>query len=401
MTIVNAALRDKEFNGGAAMTAVAAMIAVLFAGSTVLTPLYIIYKQAFGFSQITLTLVYAVYVIGNLAALLLFGRVSDTAGRRPVALAAMAVAVVSALVFLFAGNVVSLDAARILSGLGIGVGAGTGTAWLAELIAAEDKSRATLIATSTNFLGLGLGALASGLLAEYAPLPLRLTFLVYLVALIVVAILIWRTRETVPRPGSLARISMRPRLSVPSEIQAPFVAPAVTGFGAMALVGFYAALAPSILAQQIHITSHAAAGALFFELAIVASLTILATARLSSRRAMLSALALMIPTVALIVAAQIFASMVVMVIATSSCGIAAALGYRGGLQVVNQIAPRGRRAEVVSAFFICCFCGNALPVIGIGIVSTLADPITASLAFALMIVAFSLVALGFGLRYAR
>jgi hypothetical protein len=90
-----------------------------------------------------------------------------------------------------------------------------------------------------------------------------------------------------------------------------------------------------------------------------------------------------------------------MIIATASCGIAAALGYRGGLQVVNQIAPAGRRAEVVSAFFTCCFCGNALPVIGIGIVSTFAGAITASLAFAAMISLFSLVALGFGLKYAR
>lgn len=402
MSILNAApARDKQFNGGIAMTAVAAMIAVLFAGSTVLTPLYIMYKQAFGFSQITLTLIYAVYVVGNLAALLLFGRLSDSAGRRPVALAAMAVAVVSALVFLFAGNVVALDIARILSGLGIGVGAGTGTAWLAELIASENKSRATLIATSTNFLGLGLGALASGLLAEYAPLPLRLTFVVYLLALVVVAVLIRRTRETVARPDGLARISLRPRLSVPAEIRAAFVAPAVTGFGAMALVGFYAALAPSILALELHETSHAAAGALFFELAIVASVTILATARLSSRAAMLIALGLMIPTAALVVAAQLFGSMTIMIAATSSCGIAAALGYRGGLQVVNQIAPRDRRAEMVSAFFICCFCGNALPVIGIGIVSTLAGTITASLAFAAMIAVFSLVALGFGVKYAR
>ena len=53
MTIVNEVIHDKEFNGGPAMTAVAAMIAVLFAGSTVLTPLYIIYKQAFGFSQVS------------------------------------------------------------------------------------------------------------------------------------------------------------------------------------------------------------------------------------------------------------------------------------------------------------------------------------------------------------
>ncbi|MER8502935.1 MFS transporter [Mesorhizobium sp. M0208] len=393
--------RDHELGGRAAAAAVAAMIAALFAGSTALTPLYIIYKQVFGFSQITLTLVYAVYVIGNLAALLMLGRVSDVIGRRPMALAGMAVAVVSAVVFLFAENVAWLDIARILSGLGIGVGAGTGTAWLAELLPTDDKSQAATIATSTNFLGLGLGALGAGLLAEYAPWPLRLTFVVYLAMLATVTLLVWRTRETVSRPGKLADVSMRPRLSVPDDIRASFVAPAVTGFGAMALVGFYAALAPSILAQQLQVTNHAEAGALFFELAIVTAATIVVTARLSSRAAMFAALALMIPTVALIVAAQVFASMAIMIAGTALCGVAAALGYRGGLQVVNEIAPAARRAEVVSAFFICCFCGNALPVIGIGVLSTVAGATVASLAFAGMIVVFSLVALGFGAKYAR
>ncbi|MER8707088.1 MFS transporter [Mesorhizobium sp. M1088] len=393
--------RDYELGGRVAAATVAAMIAALFAGSTALTPLYIIYKQVFGFSQITLTLVYAVYVIGNLAALLMLGRVSDVIGRRPMALAGMAVAVVSAVVFLFAENVAWLDIARILSGLGIGVGAGTGTAWLAELLPTDDKSQAATIATSTNFLGLGLGALGAGLLAEYAPWPLRLTFVVYLAMLATVTLLVWRTRETVSRPGKLADVSMRPRLSVPDDIRASFVAPAVTGFGAMALVGFYAALAPSILAQQLQVTNHAEAGALFFELAIVTAATIVATARLSSRAAMFAALALMIPTVAMIVAAQVFASMTIMIAGTALCGVAAALGYRGGLQVVNEIAPADRRAEVVSAFFICCFCGNALPVIGIGVLSTVAGATAASVAFAGMIVVFSLVALGFGAKYAR
>ncbi|MER9475544.1 MFS transporter [Mesorhizobium sp. M0520] len=318
--------RDHELGGRAAAAAVAAMIAALFAGSTALTPLYIIYKQLFGFSQITLTLVYAVYVIGNLAALLMLGRVSDVIGRRPMALAGMAVAVVSAVVFLFAENVAWLDIARILSGLGIGVGAGTGTAWLAELLPTDDKSQAATIATSTNFLGLGLGALGAGLLAEYAPWPLRLTFVVYLAMLATVTLLVWRTRETVSRPGKLADVSMRPRLSVPDDIRASFVAPAVTGFGAMALVGFYAALAPSILAQQLQVTNHAEAGALFFELAIVTAATIVATAPLSSRAAMFAALALMIPTVALVVAAQVFASMAIMIAGTALCGGAAALG---------------------------------------------------------------------------
>ncbi|RWD67154.1 MAG: MFS transporter [Mesorhizobium sp.] len=393
--------RDHELGGRAAKAAVAAMIAALFAGSTALTPLYIIYKQAFGFSQVTLTLVYAVYVVGNLGGLLFLGRVSDVIGRRPAALAAMGVAVVSALFFLSAENLAWLDVARILSGLGIGVGAGAGTAWLAELIEGKDKSRAAIITTSTNFIGLGVGALMAGLLAQYAPWPLRLTFAVYLVLLALVTVLIWRTRETVSSPGRLSDVSLRPRLSVPDNIRAQFVAPAVTGFGAMALVGFYAALAPSILAQQLHVTNHAEAGGLFFELSMVAAITIVATARLASRSTMLAALVLMIPAVALVVAAQIYASMVLMIAATAVCGAAAALGYRGGLQVVNQIAPADRRAEVVSVFFVCCFCGNALPVIGIGVLSSLANATVASLAFAGMIIVFSLVALGFGVKYAR
>jgi MFS family permease len=391
-----------ELGGAAAICVVAAMIGVLFAGSTLLTPLYIIYKQRFGFSQISLTLIYAAYVLGNLAALLLFGRLSDEIGRRKTAVAAMVLAIVSALIFLFARGIVSLYAGRILNGLAIGIGAATGTAWLAELIGSDDKSRATVIATSTNFAGVGIGALMSGLLAEYASSPLRLPFIVYLLMLVVVSVLVWLSPETILRPApNIGQLSMRPRLSVPSEIRAQFVAPAVTGFGAMALVGFYAALAPSLLAEQLHEPSHAAAGAVLLELAVVVSVCIVATKSLSSRAAMLWSLALMLPSVALLVSAQIAASMPIMIAATAACGIAAGLGYRGSLQVVNQIAPPDRRAEVVSSYLICVFSGNALPVIGVGVISTLASSTAASLVFAVTIGMFALVALFFGAKYPR
>jgi MFS family permease len=276
--------RIVELRGTMATCAVAAMIGALFAGSTVVTPIYVIYKQQFGFSQISLTLIYAAYVVGNLAALLLVGRLSDQIGRRRTAVIAMAIAIASAAIFLFARGIAALYIGRILSGLAIGIGAATATAWLAELIAREDKSRATVIATSTNFLGLGIGALISGMLAEYASHPLRLPFIVYLVMLVAVSVLVWLTRETVLHAApNIEQMSMRPRLSVPPEIRTQFVAPAVTGFGAMALVGFYATLAPTLLAEQLHETSHAAAGAVFLELAVVVAATIVATQSLSSR----------------------------------------------------------------------------------------------------------------------
>jgi MFS family permease len=390
---------SRPLDGAAATAAVGAMIAALFAGSTLLTPLYIIYQHQYGFSRITLTLVYAVYVVGNLASLMWFGRLSDTFGRRATALPAIGVTIVGSLVFLFATGTAELYVGRILTGLGISVGAGTATAWLAELIASKDKSRATIAATSANFLGIALGAAIAGVLAQYAPWPLHLSFVLYILVLVALAVLIALTRETVAHPRfDLSRLSLRSPLGVPRDIRTQFVAPAVAGFGALALVGFYAAIAPSVLVERLHETSHAVAGALLFELGIVSAATLVLTGRLSSRTAMLWALALMIPSVILVVAAQLAASMPLMLVATAACGVAAALGYRGSLQVINEIAPSDRRAEVVSSYLLCVFCGNALPVIGVGVLATLASPAVASLAFAALIIVFAVVALVFGTR---
>jgi MFS family permease len=286
-----------------------------------------------------------------------------------------------------------------LSGLAIGIGAGTGTAWLAELIGEESKARATVLATAANFTGLGIGALVAGMLAQYFAWPLQLPFIVYLASLAAVMALVWLAPETVAGPQmSIKDLSIRPRVSVPEQIRAKFVAPAVTGFGSMALVGFYAALAPTLLANQLHITNHAIAGAVFLELAVVVAGTIIVTRNLASRSAMLIALALMLPSVAILVAAQLETSLALLIVATALCAVASGLGYRGSLQVANQIAPADRRAEIVSAYFICGFAGNALPVIGVGVISTLAGPIQASLAFAVTISIFALVALAFELR---
>jgi MFS family permease len=400
MTYLGTTHARTELHGTATLAAVATLIAVAFGLSTLLTPLYIMYKQAFGFSQITLTLVYAVYVIGNIAALLFLGRVSDCAGRRLMALSAIAILIVAALVLLFADSIAALYAGRILTGLGIGIASGTGNAWLVDLLEARHKRRAATIGTATNFLGLGLAPLLSGLLAQYAPWPLHLSFVVYLVLLGAAGALVWFTQETV-RPQRWARIDFRPRLSVPAGIRAQFVAPAITGFGLMALVGFYSALMPVILSQDLHIESHAAAGALFFELAGVVAAVIVASEPLNSSTAMLSSLALMIPAAAATVAAQVTASLAVMVAATALVGVAAGFGYRGSLQVVNRIAPETKRAAVVSSYFVCCFIGNALPVIGVGVLSSLVGATVADSAFAGMIIVFALVALWFGARYRR
>lgn len=369
------------------------LIGVAFAGSTIITPLYVLFEDSFGFSKMMLTLIYASYVVGNLVALLCFGRLSDQIGRRAAAMPALAILALSSLTFMAANGVTALFIGRILAGFGVGIATGTGTAWLTELIGGKDKARATSLATGSNFLGIALAPLAAGLLADFAPWPLDLPFAAYLAVVAVTAVLVIRTRETVAAPKHLTEVSLWPRIGIPRDIRTAFVAPGLAGAAAMALIGFYAALAPSLLAESLHMTSHALAGGVVCELGLMVAGAILLTRNVSGRRAMAWALWLMLPSVALIVVSQAYGSLIGMLAATAFCGAASGLGYRGSLQVVNEIAPAAQRAEVLSAYFICCFTGNSVPVIGVGIITMQAGALAASASFAVLIVLFALAAL--------
>jgi predicted MFS family arabinose efflux permease len=377
----------------------AALVALMFMASTLVTPLYVLYQQVFGFSDLTLTLIYAAYVLGNLAALLFLGRLSDEIGRRRTALPAIALAILSTALFLFARGTAWLACGRALSGFAIGLASGAGTAWITELLKGGDKARAALIATTANFIGLAIGALLAGCLAQYAPWPLELPFAVYLAALLLLAIVINATRETVANPARLAQVSLRPRLGVPRSIRARFIAPAVCGFGTFSLIGFYAALAPTLLKERLQITNLAVGGAVVAELFVVSAIAMVATRRVDPSRAMLGGLWLLLPSLALLVASNALGSLALLLADTALIGACAALGYRGSLQVVNQIAPPERRAEVVSSYFVACFVGNSLPVIGIGALSAVWGSLAAMGVFAAIIGAFALAALAAGMKY--
>jgi MFS family permease len=389
-----------QLTGVRATAAVAVMIAVMFMASTILTPLYVLYEQAFGFSRVTLTLIYGVYVVGNVVALLFFGRLSDQIGRRPAALPAMAAAALSALAFLFATDTAWLFVARALTGLAVGIAAAVGTAWIAELDQAQDKSRATVVSIVGNFAGLGAGPLFAGVLAEYAPWPLRVPFISYLAILTIAAVLIHRTRETVVhRVSRFEKVSFKPRLGVPEGIRMQFVAPAATVFSTFALSGVYFALLPSILSESLHIENHAVGGAIVCELAITAAACIVATRRLGSRTSMSSGLALLLPSLAALVVAQAAGSVPILLLATALSGVSGALGYRGSLQVVNQIAPPDRRAEVTSTYFLMGFLGNSLPVVGIAVLAAASTIMIANVVFAITIAALACAALVAAVKY--
>jgi MFS family permease len=381
-----------------ALTLVANALGVMFVGAVLPTPLYPLYQQAFGFSGVTLTLIYAVYVLGNLIALLFFGRLSDQIGRRIVILPAIGFGIASALAFAFAAGTPWLFAARALSGFSTGLASGTATAWIAELY--DDRGTASRIAAGANFFGCSAGPLLGGLLAQFAFWPLRLPFIVYLSLLCATAGAILFAPETLAEPKPLREASLKPRFGVPQQIWLRFIAPAATAFATFALIAFYSALIPSLLADRLHQPAPLVAGLVVCELFGIAAITILSTGKLESRATMFSALALLLPSVWILVGAELARSLPLLIFAAALGGITGGLGYRGSLEVVNRIAPADRRSETVSSYLIACFAGNSVPVIGIGLLSARLGSLTAHIIFAAVITALAGLAFWTGVEFA-
>jgi hypothetical protein len=131
-------------------------------GTTLPTPLYVIYQAQWHFPTSLITLIFATYAVGVLAALLAAGRSSDQVGRRPVLAAAIGLSIASAVTFILAPGTGWLFAGRMLSGLSAGLMTGTATAALTETAPPGSGHRASLVSTTANsalslrFRGFGI-----------------------------------------------------------------------------------------------------------------------------------------------------------------------------------------------------------------------------------------------------
>jgi MFS family permease len=370
---------------------------IIYVGSTIPTPLYMLYRREFGFSEIVLTLIYAVYVLGSLCALLFFGRLSDQIGRRPVMLAVLIVTAISTLIFIFEDNLAMLFVARLLSGLGVALTTGTLTAWLTEVYPRKQAQRATTLVVATSVLGLGVGPLLAGFLAQFEPLALRLVYYVFLGLLAIAAAILSRLPETVEETQEM---SLRPRVGVPAEQRQQFITPAVTAFVTFAVSGFYTALLPSLLANSLLIQSHAVDGAVVFEMFVLGFTAVMLTGGLDSNRLMLTGLGLLIPAVALLISAQRLESLPLLLLATALGGASYSLGFAGSLRVVNEMAPAERRSEMISAFLLFCYAGISVPVIGVGLLTQYLNASLAVLTFGIVLAVMAAAVLPLGVKYA-
>ena len=361
-------------------------------GTTLPTPLYVVYQAKWRFSAGTVTVIFAVYAAAVLVTLLLAGRSSDQAGRRPVLAAALAASALSTMAFVVAPDEGVLLVGRVLSGLSAGLMTGTATAMLAELRPAPaSRGRASLAATAANMGGLGLGPLMAGLFAQYLPHPTTLVFEVYLAVLVAGGLCLRFVPETV---SPHRRASLRfAGLGVPERGRSEFLAAAVAVFAAFAVLGLFSSLVPGFIGGVLHQGSHAVQGAVVFLIFATGTVTQIALARISSRRVALAGLGLLLAALGLIVAALAQAAMALFLAGTVVGGVAVGAIFLASLATASRLAPPERRGQVISAFFVACYAGLIIPVVGVGVLSGFIGTYPAVLAFSLLLAALCLLSL--------
>lgn len=355
--------------------------AAIMVGTTLPTPMYAMYAQQMHFAVLTTTVIYATYAGGVLFALLAFGRWSDAIGRRPVLLAGVVFALASAAVFLVADSVSLLLVGRVLSGLSAGIFTGTATAAVIEAAPENWRTRAAAVATVANIGGLGIGPLLSGLLVEYAPAPLHLSFVVHIVLAALAGVAVLIVPETSERIGGIGA----QRLSIPVEVRAVFVIASLAAFAGFAVTGLFTAVAPSFLSQVVGNDNHAVAGLIACSIFAASAVAQVAARNMNPQRAVAVGCAILVAGMVILAVALQRSSLAGLVAATVVSGIGQGISFSRGLAAVAERTPADRRAEVSSTYFVVAYVAISLPVVGEGLAARQWGLQTAGVSFAVAV----------------
>src|SRR5258708_5437200 len=261
-------------------TVVAVITAMTFAAcGAAPTPLYPLYQESFGLTAFTVTIIFAVYVLSLLAALLTVGSLSDHTGRRPAIMAALVLNVAAMLMFMMADSAIALIAARAVQGFATGLA----TATLGATILDTDRGRGPILNSITAFGGLTLGSLGAGALVTYAPDPHQLVYFVLLVISAVEALVLWHMPESVrPKPGALA--SLWPHVRVPARARGALTQAAPLTMASWALGGFYFSMMPSLVLVATGITLPVVGGLVVSALTLSAAISVLSLRKSTPQR---------------------------------------------------------------------------------------------------------------------
>jgi predicted MFS family arabinose efflux permease len=353
--------RSRYLSRNAAFYLLASITVSFLAGSSAPTPLYALYQAQWGFSPTTVTVIFGIYALAVLLALLFTGRLSDHLGRRPVLIAATATQAATMVLFATASGVGDLMLARVIQGLATGAAVGAVGAGMIDL----NKERGATANAVAPAFGTATGGILSGYLVQYLPAPTHLVYAVLGVIFVLQGIGIVLMADTIaPAPGALA--SLKPQLSLPAAVRGPLLLALPVLVASWALAGFYASLGPMLVRGMLGVGSALLGGLALFVLAASAGLAVLVLQHREPRAMMTLGASLLAAGVGVAVWSLPHHAIVLFFAGTAIAGMGFGAGFQGAVRSIVPFAAPHERAGVLSIVFIVSYLSMGVPAIAAG-----------------------------------
>ena len=354
--------RRPTIPAGLAFAGAAITFTSLYLAAGALTPLLVVYKDQWGFPASLLTLAFAAYAIGFLAALLTLGSLSDRIGRRPVLIGALTVQLASNVMFLVAPDVGWVVAARIVQGIAGGAATAAFTAALVELAPPKRKRFGAILGSVGVTGGLAFGSLLAGLAIQLSSQANSIVFVTLTIVTVVGIGVAALSPETVTRaPGALR--SLIPRVSVPAAARQEFVAAAPVLAAVWMLAGLSGGLAPSMVRSVFLLDSGLLNGVTGFVAPATSAVIGLAFARLDPRLTMTVGIYASVVGPIAIIGGVLAGSLTTMIIGQVIAGVGFGAAFTAALRLILPLAAERQRAGVVAAIYVVSYVAFGVPIV--------------------------------------
>ncbi|RFA19455.1 MFS transporter [Subtercola boreus] len=361
-------IRLTRFSRRGSFWASAAVLALCLWASGAPSVLYPTYAAEWQLSSTVITTIFATYPLVLLIVLLVFGSISDTIGRRLAMLMGVGLILVSGLVFVAAPEVSWLYVGRALQGAGAGLAIGAASASLVENNPSSNPRLASSLTAASTALGLTLALLVSGTLAQYAPLPERLSFWVLVVLSGVVALAVWLMPRQVPDARG---IPWRPQpLRVPRPALGVFVVSTLAVSLAYAVGAVFLSLGASIARELTGTTNLLVVGGLLAISSVMIGATAIVLQRIHSHIAVIVGAVVSIGGLGLLELCAASGSLLLFLLWCVVGGVGYSLVFMGGLALIARASEPQHRGATLSALYLFSYLVQAVTAVGAGILAT-------------------------------